>query len=98
MALGRSALPYHLGHLKLTDLTDRIRIATETLYQGLGDAEATAFSGVSLFERNSERTTFRNGTRPRLLTTTAGELELKIPLAASRNELSRLMERRRRIG
>jgi putative transposase len=35
MALDQSALLNLLGDLKLTDVTDRIRIATETLYQEL---------------------------------------------------------------
>ena len=34
-ALDQSALLDLLGELKLTDVTDRIRVATETLYQGL---------------------------------------------------------------
>jgi putative transposase len=79
MALDQSALLDLLGQLKLTDITDRIRVATETLYQELIGAEATAFIGASPFERSTERTTFRNGSRPRVLTTTAGDLELKIP-------------------
>ena len=79
MALDQSALLDLLAQLKLTDVTDRIRVATETLYQELIDAEATAFIGASPFERSEERTTHRNGTRPRVLTTTAGELDLKIP-------------------
>ena len=46
MALDQSALLELLGELKLTDVTDRIRVATETLYQGLIDAEAAAFIGA----------------------------------------------------
>jgi hypothetical protein len=42
MALDQSALLELLAQLKLTDVTDRIRSATETLYQELIDAEATA--------------------------------------------------------
>ena len=68
-----------LGELKLTDVTDRIRVATETLYQELIDAEAAAFIGAAPFERSPERVTQRNGTRPRTLTTTAGDLELRLP-------------------
>ncbi|MEA9986792.1 transposase, partial [Subtercola sp. RTI3] len=79
MALDQSALLDLLGELKLTDVTDRIRVATETLYQELIDAEATAFIGAAPFERTTERTTHRNGTRPRVLTTTAGDLDLTIP-------------------
>lgn len=79
MALDQSALLELLGELKLTDVTDRIRVATETLYQELIDAEAAAFIGAAPFERSPDRTTQRNGTRLRTLTTTAGELELRIP-------------------
>ncbi len=42
MALDQSALLDLLAQLKLTDVTDRIRIATERLYQELIDAEASA--------------------------------------------------------
>ena len=49
MALDQSALLDLLGELKLTDVTDRIRVATETLYQELIDAEATAFIGAGTF-------------------------------------------------
>jgi putative transposase len=78
MALNQSALLDLLGELKLTDVTDRIRVATETLYQELIDAEATAVIGAAPFERTGDRTTHRNG-RLRTLTTTAGNLGLKIP-------------------
>jgi len=67
MALDQSALLDLLAQPKLTDVTDvtdRIRSATETLYQELIDAEATAFIGACPFERSAERTTQRNGTRP----------------------------------
>ena len=64
MALDQSALLELLGELKLTDVTDRIRVATETLYQELIDAEAAAFIGAAPFERTPARTTQRNGTRP----------------------------------
>jgi hypothetical protein len=63
MALDQSALLELLAQLKLTDVTDRIRSATETLCQELNDAEATAFIGASPFERTSDRTTHRNGAR-----------------------------------
>ena len=63
MALDQSALLDLLGELKLTDVTDRIRVATEALYQELIDAEATAFIGAAPFERSGDRTTHRNGTR-----------------------------------
>jgi hypothetical protein len=46
MALEQSALLNLLGQLKLTDVSDRIRTATESLYQQLIEAEATVFIGA----------------------------------------------------
>jgi transposase-like protein len=97
MALDQSALLDLLGQLKLTDVTDRIRSATETLYQELIDAEASAFIGAEPYERNAERTALRNGSRPRTLTTTAGDLSLKIPKLRQGSFFPALLERRRRI-
>lgn len=97
MALDQSALLDLLGELKLTDVSDRIRVATEKLYQELIDAEATAFIGAGPFERSSERTTQRNGSRLRTLTTTAGDLDLKIPKLRTGSFFPALLERRRRV-
>jgi len=97
MALDQSALLDLLGELKLTDVTDRIRVATETLYQELIDAEASAFIGAAPFERSGDRTTYRNGTRSRTLSTTAGDLDLKIPKLRAGSFFPALLERRRRV-
>ena len=97
MALDQSALLDLLAELKLTDVTDRIRSATETLYQELIDAEATAFIGAAPFERNVDRSALRNGTRPRTLTTTTGDLSLRIPKLRSGSFFPALLERRRRV-
>jgi transposase-like protein len=97
MALDQHALLDLLGELKLTDVPDRIRQATERLYQELIDAEATAFIGAGPFERSPERTTQRNGTRPRTLATTAGDLDLRIPKLRTGSFFPSLLERRRRV-
>ena len=97
MALDQSALLELLGQLKLTDVTDRIRSATETLYQELIDAEASAVIGAAPFERTGDRTTHRNGSRLRTLTTTAGDLGLKIPKLRQGSFFPALLERRRRV-
>jgi len=97
MALDQSALLNLLGELKLTDVTDRIRVATETLYQELIDAEASAVIGAAPFERSGDRTTHRNGSRLRTLTTTAGDLGLKIPKLRQGSFFPALLERRRRV-
>jgi putative transposase len=97
MALGQSALLELLAQLKLTDVTDRIRSATESLYQELIEAEATAFIGAAPFERSNDRTSQRNGTRPRTLTTTAGDLNLRIPKLRAGSFFPALLEHRRRV-
>lgn len=97
MALDQSALLELLGELKLTDVSDRIRVATETLYQELIDAEAAAFIGAAPYERTDSRTAQRNGTGPRALTTTAGELELRVPKLRTGSFFPSLLERRRRV-
>ena len=97
MALDQSVLLDLLAQLKLTDVPDRIRVATETLYQELIDAEATAFIGAGPFERSADRSALRNGSRPRTLSTTAGDLELKIPKLRQGTFFPALLERRRRV-
>ena len=97
MALDQSALLALLSELKLTNVTDRIRMVTEMLYQELIDAEATAHIGAAPFERADDRTTRRNGTRPRVFTTTAGDLNLKIPKLRQGSFFPALLERRRRV-
>jgi putative transposase len=77
--LTKSALLDLLAQLKLTDGSDRIRVVTQKPHQELIDAEASVFIGAAPFQRTTERSTHRNGTRQRTLTTTAGDLELSIP-------------------
>jgi transposase-like protein len=97
MALDQSALIDLLEALKNTDVDERVRVATEHLYQALIDAELTAFVGAAPHERTPDRTAQRNGSRPRTLTTTAGDLELRIPKLRAGSFFPSLLERRRRI-
>jgi putative transposase len=69
MALDQSALLELLEALKVADVDDRIRSATEALIE----AELTAVIGAAPHER--ARIAQRNGHRTRTLTTTAGDLE-----------------------
>jgi putative transposase len=97
MALDQSALLELLEALKAADVDDRIRSATETLYQALIEAELTAVIGAGPHERTENRTAQRNGSRPRTLSTTAGDLELRIPKLRTGSFFPSLLERRRRI-
>jgi putative transposase len=97
MALDQSALLDLLASLKAGDGTDLIRAAAEAMLQALIEAEATARIGAGPHERTETRTAQRNGHRDRLLTTAAGDLELKIPKLRSGSFFPSLLERRRRI-
>lgn len=97
MALDQFALLELLEALKAADVSDRIREASQTIYQALIDAELTAVIGAAPFERTEERLAQRNGARLRTLSTTAGDLELRIPKLRSGSFFPSLLERRRRV-
>ena len=97
MALDQSALLDALDALRNADATDRIKEAAETIYQALIDAELTAVIGACPHERTATRINQRNGSRPRTLSTTAGDLELRIPKLRTGSFFPALLERRRRV-
>ena len=65
--------------------------------QALIEAEATKVIGATRYERSATRTTQRNGSRERLLTTKAGDVELRIPKLRRGSFFPSILERRRRI-
>ena len=97
MALTDSDLTELLAALKAGEMTDTIRTSLEWILQQLIEAEATAFIGADRFERTDTRTNQRNGHRPRLLSTPAGDVELEIPKLRVGSFFPSLLERRRRI-
>jgi putative transposase len=97
MALDQSALLEVLDALKAADVGDRVRQAAETVYQALIEAELTETIGAALHERSDTRTNLRNGHRTRTLSTTAGDLELRIPKLRTGSFYPSLLERRRRV-
>jgi putative transposase len=97
MALDQSALLDVLDALKVADVGDRVRQAAETIYQALIEAELTEAIGAAPHERSAERSAQRNGHRVRTLTTTAGDLELRIPKLRTGSFFPSLLERRRRV-
>ncbi len=76
---------------------DVIRKSVELVLQALIEAEATEVIGATRHERSDTRTTQRNGSRDRLLTTKAGDVELKIPKLRRGSFFPSILERRRRI-
>jgi putative transposase len=97
MALDQSALLEVLDALKVADVGDRVRSAAETIYQALIEAELTEAIGAAPHQRTDERTAQRNGHRTRTLSTTAGDLELRIPKLRTGSFFPSLLERRRRV-
>jgi putative transposase len=97
MALDQSALLEVLDALQVADVGDRVRQAAETIYQALIEAELTELIGAAPHERSPERIAQRNGHRSRILSTTAGDLELRIPKLRAGSFFPSLLERRRRV-
>jgi putative transposase len=97
MALDQSALLEVLEALKAAEVDDRIRQAAETIYQALIEAELSSVIGAVPHQRTDTRTTHRNGHRQRVLSSTAGDLELRIPKLRAGSFFPSLLERRRRV-
>jgi putative transposase len=82
MALSKSALSELLDALRAGGDLDVIREGLALVLQALIEVEATQHIGARPYERSEQRTAHRNGTRARLLSTKAGDVELRIPIAA----------------
>ncbi len=74
-----------------------MRIAAQSMYQELIDAEAEGAIGAGFWERAEGRTAIRNESRARRLSKTAGDLELRIPKLRPGSFFPCLLERRMRI-
>ena len=74
MALDESAVSALLDALRVGEGTDLVRELAQWALQQLIDAEATEKIGADPWERSPERTTHRNGSRPKVRLTKAGDL------------------------
>ena len=97
MALSQSALSKLLDAMRAGGSIDVMREAMTIVLQELIEAEAAQAIGAARYERTDERTTHRNGSRTRLLSTKAGDVELHIPKFREGSFLPTLLEPRRRI-
>ncbi len=97
MALDQSALIELLEMMRSADENDLMRRLLGTMLQALVDAEASAFIGAEPHERTETRTTQRNGTRDKTVTTAAGDLTVAIPKVRSGSFFLALLAPRRRI-
>jgi len=97
MALDKDALSELLDALHAGGDLDLVRSGLQLVLQSLIEMEAAQAVGALPYQRSPERTTHRNGHRERLLSTKAGDLELRIPKLRSGSFFPSLLEPRRRI-
>ncbi len=97
MALSQSAVSELLDAFRAGDGVDLIRDAVQLVLQELIETEATEHIGAARYERSENRVTERNGARPRLLATQAGDIELRIPKLRKGSFFPSILEPRRRI-
>jgi transposase-like protein len=76
---------------------DLVRDAVRVVLQELIEIEASEQIGAELYERTESRVTERNGHRPRLWATQAGDIELRIPKLRKGSFFPSILEPRRRI-
>ncbi|MFD4295551.1 IS256 family transposase [Rhodococcus sp. NPDC058505] len=92
-----SALLARLDALKGADVASVFAELIRAGLQELIEAEATETLGAGRYERTEGRTTHRNGHRSKTVSTTSGDVELKIPKLRAGSFFPSLLERRRRI-
>ncbi len=97
MALSESALSELRAAIDVGQGGDLIRHLAEWTMQQLVEAEAADKIGAGRYERTEGRVTERNGHRPRVLSTKAGDLALKIPKLREGSFFPSILEPRRRI-
>ena len=97
MALSQSALSDLLDAVRSGGGEDTLRDAMTLVLQELIELEASEVIGAARYERTDERTTHRNGSRTRVLSTKAGDVKLRIPKLREGSFFPALLEPRRRI-
>jgi putative transposase len=94
VALSQSDLIDLLDAIRAGGDLDVVRRSVELVLQALIDTEATEVIGAEPHERTPARTTQRNGARDRLLSTKAGDVELRDNgLTSSSQRTSRFPQR-----
>jgi len=97
MALSQSALSELLDAIRAGGSEDVLRDAMTLVLQEIIELEVSQAIGAGRYERTDSRTTQRNGSRGRLLSTKVGDLELRIPKLRTGSFFPALLEPRRRI-
>ncbi len=86
-----------LAAVQAGEMTETVRLSLSWVLQQLIEAELTATIGAAPGQRAEGRLAQRNGHRPKLLSTAAGDIEVGIPKLRSGSFFPSILERRRRI-
>ena len=97
MALSQSVASELLEAFRAGEGVDLVRESVRLVMQELIETEATEQIGAGRYERSESRVTHRNGSRPRLVATQAGDVELRIPKLRKGSFFPVILEPRRRI-
>jgi len=97
MALSQFALSELLDAFRAGEGVDLIRESVRMVMQELIETEAVERIGAGRYQRTESRTTDRNGSRPRLVATRAGDVALRIPKLGKGSFFPAILEPRRRI-
>src|SRR3712207_2635056 len=97
MALSQSVATELLEAFRAGEGVDLIRESVRMVMQELIETELTEKIGAARYERTETRTNERNGARPRVVTTQAGDVELRIPKLRKGSYFPVILEPRRRI-
>ncbi|HEX4217089.1 MAG TPA: IS256 family transposase [Acidimicrobiales bacterium] len=97
MDLDQSVLSELLDAFRTGEGLDLIKEAAALVCQELIEVELSAQIGADRYERTSSRVNERNGHRPRVLSTKAGDVELAIPKLRKGSFFPSILEPRRRI-
>src|SRR5512135_3616866 len=97
MAGDQSALSDLLETLRTADCGQFVNRLLTGALQALIELEAIRVVGAGRHERTATRTTCRNGSRPKTLTTAAGDVTVSIPKTRTGSFFPSLLEPRRRI-
>jgi putative transposase len=97
MALSESVLSELLDAFRAGEGVDLVRDAVRLVLQELIEVEAAEQIGAGRYERSESRVTERNGSRPRLVATQGGDVELGLPKLRKGSFFPSILEPRRRI-
>jgi putative transposase len=97
MTQEKSALLGLLEELRTAEAGEVMRRVLGAALQMLIDAEASVHIGAEPHERTTTRTTHRNGAREKTVSTTAGDVTVRIPKTRTGSFFPSLLQPRRRV-